>query len=166
MLAEGMYGGDSAQILHYITPWEKKIQASAPYFLRRGELHEMLGMLDAAQRDFSQCLPLRDSTPNVQMAGVRPLLGLARLAMLRQDTATALECVDQALADNHRDPEALLALVSLTQQIGGAPVTGQVVEAYLASHGDCSWPRRSQPTAVSGCKRCWPRPKRPQLLKS
>lgn len=136
LMAEGMYAGDDVQLLRFLLPWQARISPSAAYFLRRGELYESTGNLEEAQVDFLRCVDLRQMTPNTQLATVRPLLGLSRLSMLRGDNATALELVDVALTESPRDPEALLALTTLTRALGGAQTTARVVEAYIESHGD------------------------------
>jgi glycosyltransferase involved in cell wall biosynthesis len=135
LLAEGMYAGDTEMILAYLAPWGPQIQPSAAFFLRCAEMHELLGQTADAQAAFAHCIRLRPVTANAQLATVRPLLGLSRLAIARGDTASALELVDLALTENPRDPEALLALTTLTRAYG-AGASERVVQAYIESHGD------------------------------
>jgi Flp pilus assembly protein TadD len=71
-----------------------------------------------------------EETNNLQLATVRPLLGLARLALARGDVAGALGRTEEALALAPGDPEALLAAVTLHRARGGS----RAVEAFAAVH--------------------------------
>ena len=138
LLAEGLHAQAPAAALHFMEPWEKGIAPSAAYFLRRGELRELLGHFEPAAQDFRRCLMLRPVTPNLQLAGTRPLLGLARLAIARNQMADALECIQVALQENPRDPEALLSLMMLSRQLGGMAAVNSMTDAYLSTYGDCA----------------------------
>lgn len=135
LLAQGLHPLPAAA-LQFLQPWEASIAPSAAYYLRRGELLELQGKIEAAAEDFRRCLTLRPVTTNMQLAGTRPLLGLARLAIACGQTADALECVQVALQENPRDPEALLSLMMLTRQLGGAAALSTMTDAYVSTYGD------------------------------
>ncbi|MGC3998787.1 MAG: glycosyltransferase family 2 protein [Anaeromyxobacter sp.] len=108
---------------------------SAPLLLRRGELLERVGQEERARADFERCLGLAHHTPHRQLATVRPLLGLARLALAAGRLPEALGRVEQALGQAPRDPEALLAALALHRAGGGAVAAAAFAAAHGARHG-------------------------------
>ncbi len=70
---------------------------------------ELAGDLAAAVVDFSRCLDLKGSHGQRQLTTVRPLMGLARVALACGDGPGARRLITMALRHNPRDPEALLA---------------------------------------------------------
>jgi tetratricopeptide (TPR) repeat protein len=133
-----LYPDAPEEAFNFLASWESRIAPSASYFLRRGELHELLGgehLMQAAQ-DFDRCLGLRLSTPNTQLAGVRPLVGLARVSLALNEHQDALRFLNLALGENPRDPEALLALASISRALGGEQATRSIAAAYVNTYGD------------------------------
>ena len=107
------------------------VAASPALILARGEWLEETGDLDGAADAFEVCLDIGDD-PTAQLVLTRPLLGLARVALAQGRFEDALEDVDAALSTAPRDPEALLAALSLR--------TGDARRAFAAEwreqHGD------------------------------
>ena len=113
---------------------------TASWFLHRGLLEENLEMSDEAARDFSACLE-RQSDPEegtAQLTGVRPLLGLCRLALKAGQGERAAELATRAAQAGPLDPEALLALLT----IGPADLVLQRALDHLRAH-----PAAAQPLA-------------------
>ncbi len=133
-----LYPDSPKDALDFLEPWEERIAASAAYFLRRGELRELVGgdELGSAAQDFDTCLGLRGQTSNTQLASVRPLVGLARVALGLEETHEALKFLNLALGQNPRDPEALLALATLSRSLGGETGLRDVADAYVQTYGD------------------------------
>jgi tetratricopeptide (TPR) repeat protein len=130
LVADGLHRGSPPEALALMDAWGARLRPSAAFHLRRGELAEGLGRAERAAQDFERCRALVDQTQNLQLATVRPLLGLARLALARGDVAAALVRVEEALELAPRDPEALLAAVALHRARGGS----RAVEAFAAVH--------------------------------
>ncbi len=131
LVADGLHRGAPREALALLDVWSGRIKPSAAFHLRRGELNEALGRGPAAAAEFERCRALAGETQNLQLATVRPLLGLARLALAKGDVAAALAKVEEALELGPRDPEALLAAVTLHRARGGA----HAVMAFASVHG-------------------------------
>ena len=110
MIAQARYIDSAA--LEFINRYAAAVPASAELHYFRGQLHEALGNVAAAKEEFEHCQGIA-SVRNLQMTGVRPLMGLCRLAMAQGELSTALAHSQQALALAPRDPEALLAMCKL-----------------------------------------------------
>ncbi len=113
-----------------------EVTPSAAFFLRRGELRELSGDARGAGEDFERCLALEGATGHVQLATVRPLLGLARLALARGDVSATARAVDLALARAPLDPEALLLAAVLHRALGGPTGLARFGEERRALGGD------------------------------
>jgi hypothetical protein len=137
LCADGFYPGDPAGALRLVDNWADVCDPSAALFLRRGELREVCGEPMRAAADFARCRELESVTADHQLATVRPLMGLARLALSVGDTHEAWRRVEQALGYAARDPEALLLAVLLCRARGGAIAARDFAEAHRASNGDC-----------------------------
>lgn len=137
LCADGFYPGDPQGALRLIDSWADLCDPSAALFLRRGELRELTGASIAAAADFARCRELAAVTADQQLATVRPLMGLARLALSVNDMREAWRRVEQALGYGPRDPEALLLAVLLCRARGGDPAARDFAESHRAAHGDC-----------------------------
>ena len=104
---------------------------SPAFLLARAELLERAGRPDAARADFERCLELADAT--LQRTTTRPLLGLARLALLGGNVPEALSTIDEALRHSPRDPEGLLSALALRRE--DAEAFGEYAGRHLALHG-------------------------------
>ena len=136
LVADGVAEGTPSAALALLDGWARRLDPCAAFHLRRGELAEALGQVGRAAAEFAACLALEPTTANRQLATVRPRLGLARLALARQDVASALAEVDRALKLAPHDPEALLAAAALHRARGGAAAVLAFAAAHAASHGD------------------------------
>jgi hypothetical protein len=113
------------------------LEPSAAYWLRLGQLQEQLGESEAAERSFRACLALATVTADRELGTVRPLMGLARLALARpQGLEDAWAFTEQALGHNPRDPEALVAATAICRIAGGAKLVNQFVTDYTAQFGE------------------------------
>ena len=138
LCADGLFpeDGSGASRLRFISCWSDLVDPSAALFLRRGELRELAGETVAAAGDFARCRQLEDATADHQLATVRPLMGLARLALATGDTGEAWRWVDQALQHGPRDPEALLLAILLCRASGGDVAVRDFAESHAATAGD------------------------------
>ena len=75
----------------------------------RGELLERGGQLAKAAEMFERALQCRAPLVNQQLGGVRPLMGLVRLAIAADDMPRARDFLNRALQLEPADPEALFA---------------------------------------------------------
>ena len=75
----------------------------------RGELLERSGRLAEAAAAFKQALECRTPVVNQQLTGVRPLMGLVRVAIATGDLARARTFLQRALQLEPADPEAVFA---------------------------------------------------------
>lgn len=124
-----------ADALRFLAPHRDRVHPSAALHLRLAELHEALGRHDAATREFQACLDLPPSR-DIQLTHVRPLLGLARLALLRGDAKAAVDFADRALIHAPRDPEGLFMRLSGAFFAGGDEEVEAWEARYLRDHGD------------------------------
>jgi tetratricopeptide (TPR) repeat protein len=138
LLAIAMRESDPDQAATLLHTWCERLPDDAAITLYRGTWREELGALDLARMDFLHCLQLRSYTPNLQLTSVRPRLGLARIAMAQGDNTQALDHAEAALLSQPRDPEALLAIASLSRLLGGATAAQRMAQAYLDTYGDCA----------------------------
>ncbi len=100
------------QALEHVEVLAPLVAPSAALHLARGQWLEECDRLDEAIDEFEACLELGED-PTAQLVLTRPLLGLARVALAQGRFEEALEDVDAALETAPRDPEALLAALSL-----------------------------------------------------
>ncbi len=133
-----LYPEAPQEALEFLLPWKEKIAPNAAFLLRLGELHELCGPehLEQAAAAFDEAVGLRTCTLKIQLATVRPLLGLARVALGLEQTHDALRFLNLALGEAPRDPEALLALTTLSRALGGEAAARDVVTAYVNTYGD------------------------------
>ncbi len=137
LCADGLFAADDvASALRFVDSWAGLVEPSAALFLRRGELRELAGEIAAAAADFARCRELAEVTSDLQFATVRPLMGLARLALATGDNNGAWRRVDMALSCGPRDPEALLLALLLCRARGGDAAVQDFVTAHAAAHGD------------------------------
>jgi hypothetical protein len=122
LLAEHKGTQDPEGAHRLLNEWTEIFQNSASLKHARGQLRERLGLVDSAANDFESCLQLDGTAANRQLTGVRPRLGLARLALARADFIAAQQHIDASLAVAPEDPEALLAKDFL-QRLGSSPRT-------------------------------------------
>jgi glycosyltransferase involved in cell wall biosynthesis len=95
--------------------WAPGLRPSAAFHLRRGEIAEQLGEAVQARKAFQRCLHLREASGDPQLMSVRPLMGLARLALATGDLSDAAGLIQEALGCDPRDPEALAASSAIAQ---------------------------------------------------
>lgn len=131
LIAHGRYAGPDA--LAFLERHRSRVLPSAELGYAIGQLHEEAGRLDAAKADFEACLQIPE-VRHLQMATVRPLMGLCRVAMAQGDAEAARRHSDAALTHATRDPEALLA--ALTLRMAASAEAGQsFVDAHTEQHG-------------------------------
>ena len=113
------------------------VSPSAAFSLRLGESHERAGNMELADKCFRECLSLANVTPDRQLATVRPLMGLARLALASPyGIEDAWKLTEQALVCSPRDPEALVSAASICKLAGGPDLMNQFVRDYTARFGE------------------------------
>jgi glycosyltransferase involved in cell wall biosynthesis len=95
--------------------WAPGLRPSAAFHLRRGEIAEQLGEAVQARKAFQRCLHIRDASGDPQLTSVRPLMGLARLALATGDLTDAASLTQEALGFNPSNPEALAASSAIAQ---------------------------------------------------
>jgi hypothetical protein len=137
LIAEGLFAPESDKSLVFLDSFEHTISHSAAFFHRRAQCHEAQSHLNEARADFEKCLTLGEVLGDQQLTTVRPLLGLARLALMRGDSTQARARSLEALDCVPRDPEALLAVASLTLHLDGKAGIDKWVEAHSACVGAC-----------------------------
>jgi hypothetical protein len=136
LIAGGLYPQDADRSAALLARWEPGLEPSAAFHLRAGELAELRRRPDEAARRFQRCLELADRTADVQLATVRPLMGLARLALGRPDGLDlAWDFTRQALSFNPRDREALLAALAICRTAGGQRLLDQFIAQHRERHG-------------------------------
>jgi len=135
LVAEGLPLGPAAA-LAWLDERSPGTQPAAALRLRRGELLERLGRAGEAAEAFESARALAPVTSNIQLATVRPLLGLARLAIARGALQEAAARVEEGLDHAPQDPEALLAAVTLAAARSGPEGIRAFVAAHRARHGD------------------------------
>lgn len=135
LIARGLYADDPANALEFSDQWMGRVESSPALHLYRGELYEQLGEYDSARDEFVACLNYQDVI-NAQQITVRPLLGLARLAISVGEFDAALNFTDRALDYNATDPEGLLSRVSLSMLKGGQKALDEFVRQHKKTHGE------------------------------
>lgn len=122
-------GGDEER-LQVLDAWVGRVRPSAPLHLLLGELREVLGDAAGARAAYLDALGCGQAEGDLQLATVRPLLGLARLAIAAGDLDEAWARVQQALALDTGDLEALTAAMVLASARGGEPAVDELVRRH------------------------------------
>jgi hypothetical protein len=117
-IAQGHYPGDPQGQLTFLDQWQGAVAPSAILHYWRGQTREQLGDLPGAEVDFRAAIAV-EGTRDLQMATVRPRMGLCRIAMASGDLEAATAHADHALEANARDPEVITATLALSQIRGG-----------------------------------------------
>ena len=120
LIAEGLFPLTDPSALIFLDGWEALVPPSAAFFLRRGVFREHQGRYPEARADFEACQRTGEVSGDVQLTMVRPSLGLARIALEQGQPTAALQHAARALEVGPRDPEALMAVASLTRHLLGA----------------------------------------------
>ena len=157
LVAGAAHRDDPEAALAVLDRWEPHLRPSAAFFLRQGELAELCGERERAAASFGRCLDLAEDTTDVQLATVRPLMALARLALtLPNGLERAWAFVDRALAFNHRDPEALLGAAVICRSAGGERMLAELERDYVGRYGETeelraalAWTPAAKPRPVS-----------------
>ncbi len=134
-VAQALHRGQTSRALRFLEQWWAPCGHQAAMLLYRGELRELKGETALAKADFESCLAQSGQLGDLQLATVRPLLGLARLALGGADFARAKARADEALTWNARDPEALLARVVVARITGGNDAVVRFAQAHTAQYG-------------------------------
>lgn len=113
MLSSTLHAARPGVAAAFLDEWVHVDPRSADLRYRRGEARENAGDPEGAAADYLACLEPTARTQNLQMTGVRPRMGLARLALGRGRIDDAFEHTEAALSANPRDPEALLCAAVL-----------------------------------------------------
>lgn len=130
LIAEGLFAPDSPAGLLFLESWAARLTPSPAFLLRLGFFREHQLNETGAKRDYEACLEAQPMSADPQLSRVAPHLGLARLALARDDADQALWHGRQALKSGPRDPEALLAVASLTRHLHGSPA----FDAWIQTH--------------------------------
>jgi hypothetical protein len=109
MVALGLHPDDARAGLAELDALARYLDGSPAVFQCRGELLERSGCLVQAAAAFEQALVCRAPVVNQQLTGVRPLMGLVRLAIANGDLTRACAYLQRALQLEPADPEALFA---------------------------------------------------------
>ena len=109
MVALGLHPDDARAGLAELDALAKHLDDSPAVFQCRGELLERSGRLADATAAFEQALECHAPVVNQQLTGVRPLMGLVRVAIATGDLARARTFLQRALQLEPADPEALFA---------------------------------------------------------
>ena len=120
--------------LAFLEPFVSQLMPNPALTYRLGELYEQSGQLAKAQAQYERCMafpPVRE----LQLVGLRPLLGLSRLAIARGELTQARRLNQQALDEYPRDPEALLAGVGLAAAMKKKAGIKAFTAQYLRQHG-------------------------------
>jgi tetratricopeptide (TPR) repeat protein len=136
LIAEGLFTASSSAGLAYLEDWAPRLLPSAPFFHQRGVVHEHLGDLVKARADYERCLTLGDELGDGQDL-VRPRLGLARLCLAAGDAELAAAHAAAALDHSPRDPEALVAVVTLRRALEGPRALDDWEAEHRARHPAC-----------------------------
>jgi glycosyltransferase involved in cell wall biosynthesis len=119
LIAEGLFAPEAAAGLAFLDGWAERLLPSNAFLLRRGLFLEHQGRWDEAREDYQACLQSGRALVDPQRAAVGPRLGLARLALAHGDPDAALGHSRQALEAGPREPEALMAVATLTRHLEG-----------------------------------------------
>jgi hypothetical protein len=121
--------------LAWLEGFDGRVPESAALRLRLGELRELCGDAAGARRELERCLAAADGT---QFAGVRPRMGLARLALAAGELGSAARQTELGLAEAPLDREALLLGAVLARASGGRAGLAAWAEARRAVSGDAA----------------------------
>ena len=136
-VAHALYRSQPTQALRFMEQWWSPCGHQVAMLLYRGELRELKGEAALAQADYESCLAQAGQVADLQLATVRPLLGLARLALGAAHFELAKARSDEALSWNARDPEALLARVVVARMTGGEDAVVRFAQSHTEQHGAC-----------------------------
>ena len=112
LLALGLHPKDPARALQWLKGVESRITPSAAFYYWRGYQCELLSQFAEALEDYQRALGL-PGTRNIQLATVRPLMGLCRVALATGQLKEASEFIVEALSYNVLDEEIALAARAL-----------------------------------------------------
>jgi glycosyltransferase involved in cell wall biosynthesis len=137
LLASYRFPEAPAEAIVFARSYAPYLELSPTFHLRIGEWQERLGQIAEAVESFGACLALADKAHQRDTATVRPLMGLARIALAQPyGIEEAWAFTERALVHNHRDPEALHAATSICRIAGGEDLVAQFVRDYTGKFGE------------------------------
>lgn len=135
LVARETRGDTPEEAAAWLTTYETKILPTAEFYYARGEFYERAGRTEEATGEFQRALAV-DSDRVDQYGGVRPHLGLCRVALMQGCLDQAAEHARLALQCSPREPEALLVSIALATARGGMAGQRLFAEAYRRQFGD------------------------------
>jgi hypothetical protein len=133
-IAQGHYPGDPPGQLAFLDQWVSAVAPSAILHYWRGQTRELLGDLEGAEREFRAAMAV-EGTRDLQMATVRPRMGLCRIAMAKGDLEAASDHANHALGANARDAEVVTASLALSQIQGGDEAARVLAREHVEQFG-------------------------------
>ena len=105
MIVEGTHANDWERALDLLLTLAQRVPNSPAIAHRKGELLEMLNRLQEAKFAFETAISKPGPAINSQLSGVRPRMGLVRIAIATQDMETARKHLLIAYQMAPNDPE-------------------------------------------------------------
>jgi len=105
MIVEGTHANDWERALDLLLTLAQRVPNSPAIAHRKGELMELLNRLGEAKIAFETAISEQGPAINIQLNGVRPRMGLVRIAIARQDMAAARDHLQIAYQLAPNDPE-------------------------------------------------------------
>jgi tetratricopeptide (TPR) repeat protein len=107
MMVDGLHAGDGEAALSQLQALAKRVPDSPAITHRIGEWLELLGRLAEAKTAFETALTQQGPAINTQLGGVRPRMGLVRIAIALQDMDAARAHLQLAYQLAPQDPEVV-----------------------------------------------------------
>lgn len=130
LIADGAFDREPKGTLQFITSWLPYLAPSAGIEMRCGEMCELIDRFEQAATHYLRSTQMEKTTRNLQIATTRPLMGLARIELSRNNPSAAIQWVNAALETNPRDIEACLSAIGLHRILGG----DSSVKVFVAQH--------------------------------
>ncbi len=129
MLGRALWDGDPGTERSFLERWLERLPDSPELRMRAGIVCERCGDTEAAAEHYRRCLALRSD--HLQLVGLRPRMGLARVAMAAGRWREALRRAEAALEESPLDVEALAAWLFCSVRSGSTDAVEQRVRRTL-----------------------------------
>jgi tetratricopeptide (TPR) repeat protein len=110
MIVEGLHAGEWERALDLLERFGQRVPHSPAIAYRKGELLELLNRLEEAKCAFEAAILKPGPAINIQLNGVRPRMGLVRIAIAMQDMETARKYLKIAHQTAPNDPEVAFTM--------------------------------------------------------
>jgi glycosyltransferase involved in cell wall biosynthesis len=136
LIATSLFPKQPKDQLFFLRGWQHRITDHPALFAQTGLLYETLGKNEEAKKAYTHCLSLKGISGDFNLMTITPTLGLARLLILEGQLNQAFSYVEEALALNALNLEAICTGLCIVYIVDGECGIEDFTNGYIKIYGD------------------------------